>query len=100
MSRETDQVSKFYEVIWNRQNKDKIPSVLDRNVSFQGSLGQKKTGQAGFAEYLDMVHSSLGKYQCEIEEMVADSNKVFARMKFSGVHKGHFMGFEPNGKRV
>lgn len=100
MSGEVDQVKKFYEVVWNQRNKDAIPEVLHNRVQFRGSLGQNKVGLVGFTEYLDMIHAALGEYQCEIEELVCEPPKVFARMKFSGIHKGRFMGHRPTGKRL
>jgi hypothetical protein len=46
----------------------------------------EKKGHAGFAEYVDMVHQALGEYKCIIEELVAEHNKVFAKMNFTGIH--------------
>lgn len=100
MNKQISQVRRFYEVIWNGYDKAAIPDVLHENLTFRGSLGQKKTGHAGFEEYLDMLHEALSDYRCEIEDVVSNSNKVFAKMKFSGVHQGVLMGFEPTGKRV
>jgi steroid delta-isomerase-like uncharacterized protein len=98
MSDETNQVRKFYEVIWNARNKSAIPEVLHEKVQFRGSLGQRTVGIAGFAEYLDMVHTALSNYHCHIEELVTEPPRVFAKMIFSGTHEGEFMGHPPTGK--
>ncbi len=95
-----EQVKKFYEVLWNTHNKDMIPTVLHSDLTFRGSLGQEKRGHDGFAEYMDMVHQALAEYQCVIEALVVEDCKAFARMTFSGIHRQHFMGFEPTGQRV
>ncbi len=95
-----DQVRKFYEALWDAHDKDEIPSVLHENFTFRGSLGQKKRGHAGFAEYVDMVHKALGDYKCIIEELVAEGNKVFAKMIFTGIHRDKFMDYSPTHKRV
>jgi len=95
-----EQVAKFYEVLWDAHDKDAIPSVLHENFTFRGSLGQEKHGHAGFAEYVDMVHKALGEYKCIIEELVAEGNKVFAKMTFAGIHRDEFMGYPPTQKRV
>ncbi len=95
-----DQVRKFYKVLWDAHDKDAIPTVLHENFTFRGSLGQEKRGHAGFAEYVDMVHKALGNYECVIEELVAEANKVFAKMTFTGIHRDDFMGFNPSQKRV
>ncbi|MCB0015599.1 MAG: ester cyclase, partial [Anaerolineales bacterium] len=74
------QVRQFYEVLWDKHDKDAIPFVLHENVTFRGSLGQDKIGHSGFAEYVDMVHNALGDYKCIIEELVEEADKVFAKM--------------------
>ena len=94
------QVRRFYEVLWDAHDRDAIPSVLHKDFSFRGSLGQEKRGHDGFAEYVDMVHKALGEYKCIIEELVSESDKVFAKMMFTGIHQDDFMGFAPTQKRV
>ena len=95
-----DQVRKFYEVLWDAHDKAAIPTLLHEDFTFRGSLGQEKRGHAGFAEYVDMVHQALGDYKCVIEELVAEANKVFAKMTFTGIHQEQFMGFKPTHQRV
>jgi predicted ester cyclase len=94
------QVRKFYEVIWNAHDKDAMPSVLHEDFTFRGSLGLKKRGHGGFAEYVDMIHKALGDYRCIIEELVSEGDKVFAKMTFTGIHQDEFMGYLPTQKRV
>jgi steroid delta-isomerase-like uncharacterized protein len=100
MSHEEEQVRKFYEVIWNKHDKKAVPEVLHDSFRFRGSLGNEKQGHAGFIEYLDMVHDALENYKCEIKEIVSEDSKVFAKMQFSGRHKGEFMGINPTGRLV
>ncbi len=100
MDAHKEQVKKFYRVLWDAHNKGEIPSVLHEDFTFRGSLGQEKRGHAGFAEYVDMVHEALGEYRCIIEELVSESDKVFARMTFTGIHKGEFLGYSPTQQRV
>lgn len=95
-----EQVKKFYSVLWDAHDKDQIPSVLHEDFTFRGSLGQEKRGHDGFADYVDMVHAALGEYRCVIEELVAESDKVFAKMRFTGIHKGEFLGYAPTQKRL
>lgn len=94
------QVRKFYEVLWGDHNKEAIPSILHENVSFRGSLGQEKRGHDGFSEYVGMVHNALEGYKCIIEDLVEESEKVFAKMSFTGIHRNEFMGYSPSHKRL
>lgn len=94
------QVTKFYEVLWDAHDRDAMPTVLHEDFTFRGSLGQEKRGHAGFAEYVDMVHAALDDYRCHIEALVEEGDRVFAKMKFTGIHVGEFLGYAPSGKRV
>ncbi|MFN5963871.1 MAG: ester cyclase, partial [Pseudanabaena sp.] len=93
-------VEEFYRKIWNDHDKSAIHALVNDDFSFRGSLGQAKRGHDGFAEYVDMVHKALGNYKCTIVDLVVEEPKAFARMEFSGIHSGRFMGYEPTGKIV
>jgi len=90
----------FYEEIWNKYDTSQIPNLLHEDFAFRGSLGQEQHGHAGFAAYVDFVHAALSDYRCEIQEMIAEDNKAFARLLFSGMHRAEFLGYQPTGKRV
>lgn len=100
MNNHEEQVRKFYTEIWNKKNYEEISNVLHKDFSFRGSLGQEKKGHEGFKEYANLVHSSLSDYQCIIEELVAQSDKVFAKMIFTGIHNSKFMSYSATGKQV
>jgi len=93
-------VHRFYADVWNKHDKSAIPSLLQPDFTFRGSLGQCKTGHSEFADYVDFVHQALGAYQCDILDLVAENNQCFARMRFSGTHRGDFFAFKPTGKMV
>jgi steroid delta-isomerase-like uncharacterized protein len=100
MSNHRATIRAFYEEIWNQHNTAKIPEFLQADFAFRGSLGQERHGHGGFAAYVDFVHAALGDYRCEIQEVISEGNKAFARMLFSGRHCGEFFGYTPTGKRV
>ncbi|MCZ6757312.1 MAG: ester cyclase [Bacteroidetes bacterium] len=94
------QVRKFYSVLWDAHDKEAIPSVLHKDVTFRGSLGLEKKGHSGFAEYVDLVHEALGDFRCIIEDLVSEEDRVFAKMTFSGIHQSELMGYPPTHQRV
>jgi predicted ester cyclase len=95
-----DLVRRFYEEIWNCGNKAKIPDLLHESFTFRGSLGQTKSGHGGFAEYVEVIRDALSEYRCEIQEIVCERNKVFAKVLFSGFHGKAFLGYPATFKRV
>ena len=96
----SDLVRRFYEEIWNCGDKAKIPELLHESFTFRGSLGQTKRGRDGFAEYVEFVKDALSEYRCEIQEMVCEGSKVFAKVLFSGVHQKEFLGYPATFRRV
>ena len=100
MNQHKQQVRRFYDLLWNAHDRAAIPTILHQDITFRGSLGHIKHGHAGIGDYVDMVHEALGDYYCTIKELVAEANKVFAKMVFSGIHKNNFMGYKPSGERL
>lgn len=90
----------FYEEIWNRHDTSRVPGLIAEDLAFRGSLGQEHHGHAEFIAYVDFVHAALGGYRCEIQEVIAEGDQAFARMLFSGTHRGPFFGYPPTGKPV
>jgi predicted ester cyclase len=86
-------VCRFYEEVWNRHGLTRLGDILAPHFSFRGSLGPELTGHAAFAAYVDALHASLAEYPCEILELVGEGEKVVARMRFHGLHRGPLLRF-------
>ncbi len=95
-----DLVRRFYRDVWNARDRSAIAELLTEEFRFRGSLGRESVGLPAFADYVDSVHQSLEDYRCEIEELVCDGERAFARMRFSGIHRGRLLGHPPTRKRV
>lgn len=93
-------IQTFYEDIWNKHDKTRIPALLHDAFTFRGSLGQLYQGHGGFVSYVDFVHAALGDYHCTILDIISEGRKAFAQMLFSGVHRADFFGYAPTLKRV
>ena len=100
MTETVEIVRRFYDEIWNRGNLGAIPEICNRDMVFRGSLGEEKRGYEGFADYVRYVRGALDEYCCHIEETVSESDRVFAKMLFVGVHRGEFLGHAPTGKTL
>jgi predicted ester cyclase len=95
-----DLVESFYADIWNRGDLSFVPKLLRDGFTFRGSLGTERKGHGEFTAYVSMVRGALDDYRCEILDLVTDDLRAFARMRFSGVHTGEFLGYAPSGKRI
>ena len=76
------------------------PDILSDDLRFRGSLRREALGLEGFAGYMNAVTSAFSDFRCDVEELVVEGDAAFAKVRFSGVHIGPILGFEPTGGRV
>ena len=93
-------VERFYDELWNQVDLDRARDILHRDVDFRGSVGLYAHGRDAVFEYVSMVTTSLADYRCDIQTLIVDQDQAAARMRFSGVHVGPFLGYQPSGRRV
>jgi steroid delta-isomerase-like uncharacterized protein len=93
-------VREFYERIWNSGELGAVSELLGPDFVFRGSLGDELEGRMPFTQYVRTVRGALSGYTCEILDCVAEGDRAFARMRFSGRHTASFRGYPPTGKVV
>ena len=93
-------VNIFYEEIWNENNLKMVPEVLDKDLTFRGSIGEIKNGHAGFIEYHALITNALKNYKCKTLLLIEEENKISAKMEFSGLHTNTFLGCKPTNKNI
>jgi C-1 hydroxylase len=55
----------------------------------------------GLKQLIKMAFSAFPDYHETIEDIIAESDKVWIRVKVTtGTHTGNFMGFAPTGKKL
>jgi hypothetical protein len=100
LSPQKEVVRIFFKEMWDKPDKSLIPSLLHRDFTFRGSLGQVLQGHEHFADYIDFVNKALRKNTNDILNMVEEGDKVFAKLRYHGYHVGEFFGFQPTGRHV
>ena len=93
-------IETWYHRMWNRWDKSAIAEICDAAIVFRGSLGQEKRGHAGIGEYMDFVRAAFPDFTNTIEEVIAEDDRAFARLTYTGTHAGEIFGLAPTGRRV
>jgi steroid delta-isomerase-like uncharacterized protein len=93
-------IARFYHEMWNRFDKSLIPVLLTEDVTFRGSLGLSKNGHAEFAGYIDFVQRAFPDFSNQIEEVISEGDKAFARLTYRGTHRGELFDIAATGKRI
>jgi steroid delta-isomerase-like uncharacterized protein len=93
-------IGRFYGELWNRWNLAVAEDILVPDVRFRGSLGTALRGLDEFKHYVGQVRTAFPDWHNRIDELIADGEKVVARMTWSGTHRGNLFGFPPTGRQV
>ena len=68
-----------------------VPNYFDNTV---------KQGLEWYKQSLAILYKGFPDYHGAIEDIVAEGNKVWARVTYEGTHSGEYLGFAPTGKKV
>jgi len=93
-------VESFYDQLWNRVDLAIASEILHPDVSFRGSVGLAAVGRSEVCDYVTMVTTALSDYRCDVEALIDQGRSAAAKVRFSGLHSGSFLGVPPTGRRV
>jgi steroid delta-isomerase-like uncharacterized protein len=93
-------IGRFYLEMWNRFDKTVIPQILTENLRFRGSLGQTKNGYAEFGDYIDFIQRAFPDFSNEVEDIISEGDKAFAKLTYRGTHQGELFGLAPTGRAI
>lgn len=92
-------IRSFYAELWERGDLSQLPALMHEDVAFQGTFGQVMYGHDAFAAYVRSVRLAFSTYRCEVRDLLAQDDRVAARVGFSGRHEaGPFLDFPPTGR--
>jgi predicted ester cyclase len=95
-------VRQFFEKVINAANPDRANEFVTSNyVEHQQLPGAEgRQGIEVAKAFLAMMGGAFPDYSFDIEDLVAEGDKVVARVIVSGTHRGELMGLAPTDKRV
>jgi predicted ester cyclase len=93
-------IRRYYGEMWNRWNYLLADELIDHQIRFRGSLGVAVVGREAFTEYMRTVQRAFPDFHNKIEELIAEGDKVVARLTYSGTHRGERFGNPPTGHGI
>jgi steroid delta-isomerase-like uncharacterized protein len=93
-------VRRYYEELWNRWGWPLADELIAEGLTFRGSLGVAAQGRDGLRDYMRAVRRAFPDFHNRVEDLVAEGDKVVARLTYTGTHHGELFGIGPTGKRV
>ena len=83
-----------------------IEAYNKRNLDFDEFIAPdyvdhtNKVGREGLKQLFAMGLKAFPDWHETIEDIIAEGDKVWVRLSYTGIHKGEFMGFPPTGKKI
>jgi steroid delta-isomerase-like uncharacterized protein len=93
-------VARYYDEMWNKWNFALVDELLAKEISFRGSLGTETHGRTAVCNYMRRVQGAFPDFRNEIDEMIAQRNRVFTRLTYTGTHRGEIFDVVPTGRKV
>jgi steroid delta-isomerase-like uncharacterized protein len=90
----------YYEEMWNRWDFALIDELIAEEIAFRGSLGTSVHGREGFQEYVRAVRRAFPDFHNQVDELIAEGDRVVARLTYTGTHQGALFGIAATGRRV
>jgi steroid delta-isomerase-like uncharacterized protein len=93
-------IRRFYDELWNQWNLDVADEIVAPHVRFRGSLGTTLVGVDAFKSYVEEVRAAFPDFQNQVDDLIAEDDKVVTRMTWSGTHRGKLFGIPATGRRL
>ena len=89
------------EEIFNKGNLDAADELLAPDyVDHDAAMPEDIHGPEGFKQYVGAYRSAFSDLHVEIEDQIAEEDKVVTRWTGTGTHDGELAGIPPTGNRV
>jgi steroid delta-isomerase-like uncharacterized protein len=93
-------VRRYYSEVWNEWSATALEELISPDIVFRGSIGTAVQGIAQFRQYVKRIGSAFPDFHNHIEELIAEGEKVAARLTYSGTHQGELFGFPATGNKI
>lgn len=81
---------------YNERKLDLIDDFVSPDYIDHGN----NVGREGLKQLIAMGLTSFPDWHETIEDIIAEGDKVWVRLSYTGSHKGDFMGLTPTGKKI
>jgi steroid delta-isomerase-like uncharacterized protein len=94
-------VRRIYDELWNERKLEVAEELIAQNaVNYDTGLLPQPFGPEEMKGTVRMVTVGFPDNHHEVQEMIAEGDKVVVRCTLTGTHEGEFMGILPTGRSI
>ena len=93
-------VRRLYDEVANGRNLDVLDEIVSEDSKDHDTFpGMPDTGPEAYKVPFGGSLAAFPDFRMEVHDLVAEGDRVAARLTISGTHEGEFAGMPPTGKR-
>lgn len=93
-------LKRFYKEVYVEWNMELVGQILSPQFTSHDWPKDGPTGPQAFREYYSVLRSALPDARYEVDDIIAESDKVVVRWRLLGTHKGDYLGIAATGRAV
>lgn len=93
-------IQRFYDEVANNGNLDLIDELVAEEFIEHEAFPGLSNDRDGLKRFFSMMHDAFDDFRMDVEDMVAEGDKVVARITMKGNHKAEFMGIAATAKTI
>jgi predicted ester cyclase len=94
-------VPHFFKRVWNERRVELTELMWDEGIVFHSPVKPEPVvGRAALLEYVGAIMSAFSDLHFEIDDVVAQGDRVVLRVTQTGRHTGDYFGLPPTGRAV
>jgi len=93
-------VRRFYKEVYVDWNMSRADEVLSPQFMSHDWPEGGPTGPKAFRNYYSAIRSAVPDARYEVDDLIAEGNRVVVRWRMVGTHKGAFHGIAPTGRPI
>ncbi|XYI00144.1 ester cyclase [Sorangium sp. So ce1128] len=90
----------YVETVWHKKNVDAAGDYFADDVVDHAAPPEQGPGLAGLKKTFAMFLEAFPDFRITIEDLIAEGDKLVARVSFTGTHRGAYHGIPATNRRV
>jgi steroid delta-isomerase-like uncharacterized protein len=93
-------IRRHFTAIWNQHQLDVADELVAPDYHSHFPVPGQSPGIAGFKYAVQSLHTGFPDLMIVVDDLIAEGDKVVARLTARGTHQGAFRGIPPTGRAV
>src|SRR5215217_3813991 len=90
---------RYAEEVGNQHNFEIVDQIFERYISHQPDGSTLERGPQDVKRFQGEFHSAFSNFHINIEDQIAEGDKVVSRYTIRGIHQGAFRTWRPPARR-